>query len=189
MNASNAPIRAAQIPSAAVRSRIVWITGLSGAGKTTVAKSLKESLDSAGERVILLDGDELRAVLPLGNRFDAESRLALAMTYGRLCRLLCNQGFTVICATISMRREVYRWNRENLPNYVEVFLDTPVELRVARDPKRYYAALQRGELKDFAGHDQDAEFPEEPHLRLEPDKTHSPAEIAQRIVAYLQSPR
>ncbi|MDR3527156.1 MAG: adenylyl-sulfate kinase [Rhizomicrobium sp.] len=165
--------------------RVIWITGLSGAGKSTLAALLQHALQQAGQAVILLDGDEVRSVMPLGDRFDREARLALALSYGRLCRLLALQNYTVICATISMRAEVYAWNRQNLPGYIEVFLDVPARLRAARDPKRYYARLENEGLGDFAGHDQAVDEPPSPDLRLVPEESESPRESLSRILALI----
>lgn len=168
-----------------VAGRVIWITGLSGAGKSTLAHLLKVALENAGKTVILLDGDELRSVMPLGDRFDRDARLTLALSYGRLCRLLALQNYTVICATISMRAEVYAWNRQNLPGYFEVFLDVSARLRAARDPKRYYARLDAACLEDFAGHDQEVDEPRSPDLHLVPEENESPRESLSRILAAL----
>ncbi len=167
------------------QGRVVWITGLSGSGKTTVARLLKAALEMRGRAVVLLDGDELRAFMPLGDRFDRDSRLSLALSYGGLCRLIAEQGFTVICATISMRREVHEWNRLNIPNYVEVFLDVAPEVRAARDPKRYYARIQGGGLTEFAGHDLGVDFPAAPDLHLTPSPEEEPEQTMERILALL----
>jgi len=165
--------------------KVIWVTGLSGAGKTTVARHLQPALQAEGGPVILLDGDELRQVFPTGANYDRESRLQLALAYARLCNLLARQGATVICATISMRHEVHAWNRDNLPNYVEVFLDVPDNVRAGRDPKHHYAAVREGRLADFAGHDQAVDLPLAPHIHLRPGLNEKPAETARKIMARL----
>ena len=140
--------------------RVIWITGLSGSGKTTLAKALQKELPGS----ILLDGDELREALGSANHgFDVESRKKLAKTYARLAGLLARQGFIVLVATISLFHDLHAWNRENLPNYLEVFLDGPEEERRRRDPKGLYAA----NVPNMAGKQTKAEFPEQPHLRLD----------------------
>lgn len=113
--------------------QVLWITGLSGAGKTSVAKDLQVRCRQAGIAAILLDGDSLRAIL--GDRFGhtPDDRLYLAMCYGRLCQELSHQGFTVICATISMFETVRAWNREHIPGYREIYLRVPEEERHRRD--------------------------------------------------------
>lgn len=142
------------------QGRVIWITGLSGSGKTTLAKALQKEIPGS----ILLDGDELREALGAANQgFDVESRKNLAKTYARLAGLLARQGFIVLVATISLFHELHAWNRENLPNYLEVFLDVSEEERRKRDPKGLYAA----NVPNMAGKQTKAEFPEHPHLRLD----------------------
>ncbi|WP_297049634.1 adenylyl-sulfate kinase [uncultured Desulfovibrio sp.] len=142
------------------QGRVLWITGLSGAGKTTLGKALQQALPGS----LLLDGDELREALGAdGQGFDAQSRRRLALTYARLAGLLARQGATVIVATISLFHELHAWNRAHLPGYVEIFLDVPESVRRARDPKGLYAANAR----NMAGSEVPAELPLEPHLRLD----------------------
>lgn len=141
------------------QGRVFWITGLSGAGKTTLARALQKALPGS----LLLDGDELREALGSESRgFDAASRLQLAQSYARLAGLLARQGATVIVATISLFHELHAWNRANLPGYVEIFLDVPEEVRRRRDPKGLYAA----NVRHMAGNEVKAELPLDPHLRI-----------------------
>jgi cytidine diphosphoramidate kinase len=172
---------------ASTAGRVIWITGLSGSGKTTVSLLLKAELERGGERTLLLDGDALRALMPQGGRFDRQSRLELALSYGKLCQLIAAQGISVICATISMRREVYAWNRANLPGYVEVYLDVAAALRAARDPKRLYQRHSQGDLKEMAGRDQEVDYPSAPHIHLKPGAGDTPeatcAEILKGLAA------
>lgn len=144
--------------------RVIWITGLSGAGKTTLARALQKDFHGS----ILLDGDELRWALgDLGRGFDAKSRKTLALGYARLAGVLARQGFTVFVATISLFHEIHAWNRKNLPGYMEIFLDVPEEIRRKRDPKGLYAAEKKG--SQIAGGEVAVEEPLEPHLRINAD--------------------
>lgn len=136
---------------------VIWITGLSGAGKTTLSLATAARLQSSGEAVVRLDGDELRGVFGAAavdaQSHSREGRLALAMQYARLCRVLAEQGVTVVIATISLFREVHAWNRENLPGYFEVYLKVPVNELRRRDPKGIYRRFDTGELTNVAGLD------------------------------------
>lgn len=146
------------------QGRVLWITGLSGAGKSTLARALMPYLPGA----ILLDGDDLREALGAQSTgFDAQSRKKLALTYARLAGLLARQGHTVVVATISLFHEVHAWNRENLPGYVEFFLDVPAEERHRRDPKGLYAAEARGALRQMAGGETAVQMPMSPHLHID----------------------
>lgn len=147
------------------QGRVLWITGLSGAGKTTLARALLPHLSGA----VLLDGDELRTVLDAQHRgFDRESRKNLALIYARLAGLLARQGLTVVVATISLFHEVHAWNRENLPNYLEIFLNVAEEERRHRDPKGLYAAEASGVVRHMAGCETAVDLPLAPHLVLPP---------------------
>jgi adenylylsulfate kinase len=150
------------------KGKIFWITGLSGAGKTTLALELVKRLRSEGFPVIFLDGDELREVFGAASfnekNHGREGRLALAMQYAHLCRVLAGQGFTVVIATISLFREVHQWNRQNLPGYFEIYLKVPIEELRRRDSKGIYKKFDAGEIQNVAGLDLQVDEPEKPDL-------------------------
>jgi cytidine diphosphoramidate kinase len=104
---------------------VVWITGVSGSGKSTLARRVvADSLESFGVRPILLDGDRLRWMLD-EQRYDSSTRRSLAGVYGRICLELLEQGFLVVCATISLFWDQHSWNRHHLYPYIEVLIDKP----------------------------------------------------------------
>ena len=165
--------------------RVIWICGLSGAGKSSVAKRLRAILEQLGKPCILLDGDQLREILNV-NSFasattDRDSRLTLALRYSALCKLLANQGHIVIIATISMFKEIYSWNKQNLPGYFQVFLDTPINILQERDSKGIYGRLSRGEIKNVAGLDLAVDIPADSHLTITYDRSLSIDEVAKKI--------
>jgi adenylylsulfate kinase-like enzyme/phosphohistidine swiveling domain-containing protein len=146
---------------------VYWITGLSGAGKTTLGRELWQRLRAAGRSAIFLDGDMLREVIAEDLGHNLANRRKSAMRNARLCRMLASQGGDVVCPTISMFHDVQRWNRENIPNYREIYLRVPMDELQRRDAKGIYAAAKRGELCDVVGLDVAAELPEAPDLILD----------------------
>ena len=149
-------------------NKVFWITGLSGAGKTTISLLLKERLMEMGIAPILVDGDAFREIL--GDRFgySDEERFYLAQCYGRFCKNLSDQNHTVICATISMFDSVREWNRKNIKNYFEIYLKTTPDILKERDPKGLYRNVGSTTRGHLVGNN--AEFFEEPR---NPDLTFS----------------
>lgn len=162
---------------------VYWITGLSAAGKTTVATKLCARLRRAGRAAVLLDGDRLRAVLEAGEAYAPEDRLRLAMTYARLCRELAGQGLDVVCATISMFHAVREWNRAQIAQYHEIYLRVPAEVLGRRDPKRLYAGQRQGSQVQVVGRDIVPELPLAPDLTIDNDGAVTPDEAVERIWA------
>jgi len=146
-------------------NKCYWITGLSATGKTTLSNLLVEYIRSTGKQVIKLDGDELRKVLA-DKSYTREERVALAMRYSRLCQLLSNQGFDVVIAVIGLFKEIHIWNRENISNYIEIFIDTPLDELKRRDPKGLYKMCGSGKIKNVAGMDLRIDFPVNPNIHI-----------------------
>jgi adenylylsulfate kinase-like enzyme len=165
--------------------RVIWITGLSGAGKSTLASEVVSKLRAANKAVVMLDGDELRevfnAVAANERNHGREGRLALAMQYAHLCRIFAKQGLIVVIATISLFREVHKWNRANLPNYFEVYLKVPLEELRRRDPKGIYRRFDAGELTDVAGLDLPIDEPEAADWIVKLDSERKVTELAEEL--------
>lgn len=122
---------------------LIWVTGYSGAGKTTIAKIVAERLRASGTPVVLLDGDDLRSILGESFGHDLEARKKLAYVYSRLCKKICGDGVTVVIATIAMFESVRVENRAANRRYFEVYLDVPHDVRAERDPKGIYRAATK----------------------------------------------
>ena len=143
--------------------KVIWITGLSGSGKSTIGKKVVEVLRKSGEQVLYLDGDELRKIF--GSNYSnidshsRERRLAIAMQYSRLCHFIVKQRLKVVIATISMFKEIYSWNRKNIPGYFEVYLKVPLDELRRRDPKNIYKKFDSGEISNVAGLDLEIDEP------------------------------
>lgn len=147
--------------------RLVWITGLSASGKTTVADILGDQLTKQKFKVLRLDGDELREALTNSKsmtKYDAESRLKNALTYSALAKSLIKQFDYIIFSTISMFQEVYTTNRETFKNYFEVYLNVPYAERSSRDPKGLYKSFGTRTSNDFFGESLKVDIPTEAHF-------------------------
>ena len=149
--------------------RLIWITGLAGAGKTTIGRRIYAYLRRQKPNVVFLDGDELRTVLGGSAGYSRAERLALAMTYCRLCKTLCAQGLEVVCATVSLFWECHKWNRNNFPRYFEIYVQASLETLITRDHKQLYSRALQGELRNVVGIDLEFEPPAEPDLVVRND--------------------
>lgn len=161
---------------------VVWITGLSGSGKSTVGHGVWRALRARGVAAIYLDGDVLREMLGAVDSHGPEERRALAHTYGRMCKVLADQGISVVCATISMFHSVRRWNREQIPGYREIWLRVPLDELKRRDPKGLYAKGVNMQGLDLA-----VEEPDTPDLIIDNFGATDAAEAERRILTFLDA--
>jgi len=142
---------------------VVWIIGLSGAGKTTLAKEIVKEV-SKSKSVVLLDGDVVRDIFANDLGHSLDDRLTNAQRICQLGKLLDDQGVHVVCAILSLFPETRAWNRENLKSYHEVYIDAPVCDLVSRDSKGIYSRYNKGEICDVAGMDLKFIPPESPDM-------------------------
>lgn len=151
------------------RSGVVWLTGLSGAGKSTVANLLEKRLHAMGKRTYLLDGDNVRHGLNKDLGFTAEDRVENIRRVAEVARLMADAGVIVITAFISPFRADRAMARGLMEDgeFIEVFIDTPLEVAEQRDPKGLYKKARRGELKNFTGIDSPYEAPQNPEIHIE----------------------
>ena len=146
--------------------KLIWITGLAGSGKTTLSKKVYSKLRETRENVIHLDGDSLREILGGGFGYSIEDRIATAKIYSRMCKFLVEQGMIVIISTISLFHEIHEYNRENVENYYEVFLNVPKDVLLDRNQKKLYTTDKK-QVGEVMGVHQEPEFPKNPDLVLQ----------------------
>ena len=163
-------------------SAVYWITGLSGAGKTTIGKHFYEKLKTEHPNTVFLDGDMLRKVFGDDLGYTREERIKCAMRYSRLCAMLQEQGMHVVCCTISMFDCVRDWNRENINNYREIYIKVSMDTLRNRDQKGLYSGASKEERKEVAGIHVEVEEPKQPDLILWNDGDRTPAEQVEAIV-------
>lgn len=159
---------------------ILWFTGLSGAGKSTIAAALHERWLAAGRAVEVLDGDEIRQQLNYDLGYSEEDRRRNLLRIAFIARLLARNGVTVIVPTIAPFRRIREELRAQLPSYVEVFVDCPLEECRRRDPKGLYQKVDRGEIRSFTGVDAPYEPPVAPEIHLRTDSI--PLEECLRLI-------
>ncbi len=179
--------RAARAASLQQRPRCLWFTGLSGSGKSTIANLVEQQLHASGRHTILLDGDNVRHGLNRDLGFTAEDRVENIRRVAEVAKLMNDAGLIVLVSFISPFRSERRMARELLgeESFVEIFVDAPLEVCEARDPKGLYAKARAGRLANFTGIDSPYEAPLSPELHLR-NHGQPPEKLAQEVVKYLE---
>jgi adenylyl-sulfate kinase len=164
----------------------LWFTGMSGAGKSTLSGLLETRLRQLGAKVEVLDGDIVREYLSKGLGFSREDRDENIRRIGFVCELLSRNGVIAIAAAISPYRAVREEVRARIPNFIEVFMECPVEVLAARDVKGLYKKAMAGELPQFTGISDPYEPPLAPEIIVN-SSTESPDESLAKILSALES--
>lgn len=170
------------------KTYIVWLTGLSAAGKTTIGRLLREKLDNQGFKIYHLDGDEVRAASKEKLGFSKEGRdknIDLAI---KMADEYQKQGFIVLASFVSPYKHHREWGRVRLENYIEVFVNAPLEVCEQRDPKGLYKKARAGEIEFFTGISDPYEEPESPDIEIRTDQL-SPDQCIEQIIEYLKQNR
>ncbi|PLY08709.1 MAG: adenylyl-sulfate kinase [Arcobacter sp.] len=149
---------------------VIWITGLSGSGKTTISREVYNSLKEDYPNTVLLDGDIIREALNHSYGYTIEERRVGARQIHGLCNMLDKEGMIVICATMSLFYEIHELNRNKFSNYIEVFLDVDMDELVKRDKKQLYSKALCGTEDNVVGVTLDYDQPKTPHLHLTNNK-------------------
>jgi len=164
----------------------VWLTGLSGAGKSTIAEHLARALRARGMKVEVLDGDVIRQNLSKGLGFSKEDRDTNVLRVGWVAKVLSRNGVAVIAALISPYRETRQKVREQIPNFVEVYVHAPLEVVIQRDVKGLYKRALAGEIPNFTGISDPYEPPENPEVVCHTAEETVEESVA-KILAYLDA--
>ncbi|NWN83798.1 MAG: sulfate adenylyltransferase subunit CysN [Halomonas sp.] len=177
----------ARAQNKAQQPAVLWFTGLSGAGKSTIANLVEKKLYAAGQHTYLLDGDNVRHGLNRDLGFTDADRVENIRRVGEVARLMTDAGLIVLTAFISPFRSERRLARDLVEDgeFIEVFVDTPLDVAEDRDPKGLYKKARRGELKNFTGIDSAYEAPEAPELHLKTTEMSSD-EAADAVIELLK---
>lgn len=169
------------------RGAVLWLTGLSGSGKSTIGHRVERKLIERGAFAYVLDGDNIRHGLNSDLGFAPEDRIENIRRIGEVARLFADAGALVLSAFISP----YRQDRDRVRGlmgpgqFIEVFVDTPLEICEARDPKGLYKKARAGEISGFTGLDAPYEVPRDPEVHLQTENL-TVDEAANRVISYLE---
>jgi bifunctional enzyme CysN/CysC len=166
--------------------KVLWFTGLSGSGKSTIANEVEKRLHAMGKHTFLLDGDNVRHGLNKDLGFTDTDRIENIRRIGEVAKLMTDAGLIVLTAFISPFRSERQMVREMMPDgeFIEIHIDTPLDVAEARDVKGLYKKAREGTLKNFTGIDSPYEAPEDPEIRI--DTTTLPAdEAADKIISMI----
>lgn len=146
---------------------VVWFTGLSGSGKSTIALAVEKELHQRGVFSVLLDGDNIRTGICNNLGFSMEDRNENIRRIAEVAKLFCQNGIVTLCSFVSPTQEIRSMAREIIgSDFLEIFVDTPIEVCEQRDVKGLYKKARAGLIKDFSGIDSPFEKPESPNLTL-----------------------
>lgn len=160
---------------------IVWLTGLSGAGKTTIAEAILRIVKPRLPSLVLIDGDVVRDLFGAGLGFDEETRKLQIGRIQRLAQLLDRQSIPVIVSALYSNPELMDWNRKNFSEYYEIYIDTPLETVMERDTKGLYSKMRAGESLNIVGIDIPWHIPKRPNMIVSTVGT-TPEFLAQEII-------
>ncbi len=166
---------------------VYWITGLAGAGKTTIAQEVAALIRGTNRCVVILDGDDLRSAMDMTDAHEPGERIKLAMGYSKLAKLVAEQGIDVVMATMSLFPEVWSWNRDNIPSYREIYLKVPLDVLVARDKRGLYSGSIEGKARHVVGMNCTFNEPDNPDLMVVNDGIETPSVVARRIFSFFQN--
>ncbi|HEY2359016.1 MAG TPA: adenylyl-sulfate kinase, partial [Phenylobacterium sp.] len=180
--------KAARAAGKGQKARVVWLTGLSGAGKSTIANLVEKRLLAEGRHTYLLDGDNVRHGLNKDLGFTEADRVENIRRVAEVAKLMVDAGLIVLVSFISPFRAERQMARELMAEgeFVEVFIDTPIAEAERRDVKGLYKKARAGELKNFTGVDSPYEPPENPEIRIDTTRL-SAEQAAEEICAWLKN--
>lgn len=149
---------------------IIWLTGLSGAGKTTIGEEIHKVWKKEEPNTVLVDGDAVRSLIRFNKDVDAyslEGRHEAASRYCEICDWLDKENINVVCCTISFYNDLRKRNREHFKDYFEVFVSVPMDVLIKRDTKNLYRPALRGEIKNVVGVDLLLDEPDSPDMTID----------------------
>lgn len=167
------------------RSKVIWITGISGSGKSSICDWIQDRLAPHLPNLVRLDGDAVREAFGADLAYAEPDRFVQISRIQRIAKMLADQGQIVLVSALYAHPDLLEWNRTNLPGYTEIYLNVSLDLVKQRDPKGLYAKAAAGEMPNVVGLDIPWHAPEKPDLEIHVNKGHSVADLGRKIVGQL----
>ncbi len=168
-------------------SKLIWITGLSGSGKTTIGKKVYKELKQEHLNTIFLDGDNLREILGNDLGHTTKDRLENAKRIHRMCKFLVSQDMNVVCATMSLYSEIHELNRLKVKDYMEVFIECNINELIKRDQKSIYSKALKDSTINVVGVNQPYDIPKNCEIIIDNSEQNKLEEKVQKIINFIES--
>ena len=156
---------------------LFWITGLSGSGKTAIAETIKSNISNKYGPTVIVSGDDLRKMFNF-KKFSRKDRLAYALIYGEFCKYITDNKINVILSTVSLFHKIRRWNRLNINNYIEIYIQSDINKIIEQKNKFFY----KGNYKNIVGKSIKPEFPLSPHIIIKNNFSKSINVLAKELI-------
>ena len=156
---------------------LFWITGLSGSGKTAIAEKVKSNVSKKYGPTITLSGDDLRKIFNY-NKFSRKNRLTYALSYSKICKYITDKKINVILSTVSLFHKVRKWNKLNIKNYIEIYIEADINKLIKKRKKFFY----KGNYKNIVGKNIKPEFPKSPHITIKNNFSKSINILAKELI-------
>ena len=156
---------------------LFWITGLSGSGKTAIAEKIKSNILNKYGPTVIVSGDDLRKMFNF-KKFSRKDRLAYALIYSEFCKCITDNRINVILSTVSLFHKVRKWNRSNINNYIEIYIQSDINKVVKQKRKFFY----KGNYKNVIGKNIKAEYPKFPHITIKNNFNKSINVLAKELI-------
>ena len=156
---------------------VFWITGLSGSGKTTIAEKIKKDISNEYGPTIIVSGDDLRKIFGY-KKFTKKDRLAYAFSYSKFCKYITDNNVNIIFSTVSLFHDVRKWNRSNIKNYIEIYIQSDINKIIKQKKKFFY----RGNYKNIVGKNIKPEFPKSPDIIIRNDFKKSINDLSSELI-------
>lgn len=162
-------------------TKVFWITGLSGSGKTEIAKAIKPYIESKYGKTLLISGDNLRDIFSL-SKYDRKNRVKYALAYSHLCKFISNQGINVIIATVSLFNDVRLWNKNNISKYIEIYIETKLDEIIKFNKKEKVYKNK----KNIIGMHLKADLPKKPNIKIINNFSKTTNEISKDLIKLIK---